>query len=98
MAVGYASNAVGTINDVKEIVRLAHEKGALAYIDAVHYAPHGPFMSATSIAISWCARATSFSGRTWGFSTASANTCSACSPTRCAPTPTPSPAAGNGAR
>jgi cysteine desulfurase family protein (TIGR01976 family) len=41
-AVGYASNAVGTINDVKEIVRLAHHKGALAYIDAVHYAPHGP--------------------------------------------------------
>lgn len=42
MAVGYASNAVGTINHVKEIVRLAHQKGALAYIDAVHYAPHGP--------------------------------------------------------
>jgi cysteine desulfurase family protein (TIGR01976 family) len=42
MAVGYASNAVGTINDVKEIIRLAHHKGALAYIDAVHYAPHGP--------------------------------------------------------
>jgi cysteine desulfurase family protein (TIGR01976 family) len=42
VAVGYASNAVGTINDVKKIVRLAHEAGALAYIDAVHYAPHGP--------------------------------------------------------
>ena len=42
VAVGYASNAVGTINDVKEIVRLAHAKGALAYIDAVHYTPHGP--------------------------------------------------------
>jgi len=42
VAVGYASNAVGTINLVKEIVRLAHENGALAYIDAVHYAPHGP--------------------------------------------------------
>jgi cysteine desulfurase family protein (TIGR01976 family) len=42
VAVGYASNAVGTINDVKEIVRLAHHKGALAYIDAVHYALHGP--------------------------------------------------------
>ena len=40
VAVGYASNAVGTINDVKEIIRLAHKKGALAYIDAVHYAPH----------------------------------------------------------
>ncbi len=42
VAAGYASNAVGTINDVREIVRLAHQKGALAYIDAVHYAPHGP--------------------------------------------------------
>jgi cysteine desulfurase family protein (TIGR01976 family) len=42
VAVGYASNAVGTINPVKEIVRLAHQKGAMTYIDAVHYAPHGP--------------------------------------------------------
>ena len=41
VAVGYASNAVGTINPVKEIVQLAHKAGALAYIDAVHYAPHG---------------------------------------------------------
>jgi len=41
VAVGYASNAVGTINPVKEIVQLAHRAGALAYIDAVHYAPHG---------------------------------------------------------
>ncbi len=42
VAVGYASNAVGTINDVKKIVRLAHQRGAMAYLDAVHYAPHGP--------------------------------------------------------
>ena len=41
VAVGYASNAVGTINPVKEIVRLAHAVGALVYVDAVHYAPHG---------------------------------------------------------
>jgi cysteine desulfurase family protein (TIGR01976 family) len=41
VAVGYASNAVGTINDVAEIVRLAHAVGARAFIDAVHYAPHG---------------------------------------------------------
>jgi selenocysteine lyase/cysteine desulfurase len=33
---------VGTINDVKTIVRLAHDAGAMAFIDAVHYAPHGP--------------------------------------------------------
>ncbi len=42
VAVGYASNAVGTINNVAEVVRLAGEAGALSYIDAVHYAPHGP--------------------------------------------------------
>jgi cysteine desulfurase family protein (TIGR01976 family) len=41
VAVGYASNAVGTINDVKEVIRLAHAVGAMAFIDAVHYAPHG---------------------------------------------------------
>ncbi len=41
VAAGYASNAVGTINPVKEIVALAHQAGALAYIDAVHYTPHG---------------------------------------------------------
>jgi cysteine desulfurase family protein (TIGR01976 family) len=41
VAAGYASNAVGTINPVREIVRLAHAAGALAYIDAVHYSPHG---------------------------------------------------------
>jgi cysteine desulfurase family protein (TIGR01976 family) len=41
VTVGYASNAVGTINPVKAIIRLAHAAGALAYIDAVHYTPHG---------------------------------------------------------
>src|SRR5277367_2753950 len=42
VAVGYASNAVGTINPVAEITKLAHAAGALMFIDAVHYAPHGP--------------------------------------------------------
>jgi cysteine desulfurase family protein (TIGR01976 family) len=42
VAFGYASNAVGTINEVEKITRLAHGAGALAYVDAVHYAPHGP--------------------------------------------------------
>ncbi len=41
VAVGYASNAVGTINDVAEVVRLAHNVGAWVFVDAVHYAPHG---------------------------------------------------------
>jgi cysteine desulfurase family protein (TIGR01976 family) len=37
-----ASNAVGTLSDVSRIVQLAHDAGALAWADAVHYAPHGP--------------------------------------------------------
>ncbi len=42
VALGYASNAVGTINDVQRAVALAKSVGALSFIDAVHYAPHGP--------------------------------------------------------
>jgi cysteine desulfurase family protein (TIGR01976 family) len=42
VAVGYASNAVGTINPVAEIVRRAHAVGAWTYLDAVHAAPHLP--------------------------------------------------------
>jgi cysteine desulfurase family protein (TIGR01976 family) len=41
VAVGWAANAVGTINDVREIVRLAHAAGSMTFIDAVHYAAHG---------------------------------------------------------
>ena len=41
VAFGYASNALGTINPVNEIVRRAHAVGALTFVDAVHYAPHG---------------------------------------------------------
>lgn len=42
VACGYASNAVGTINDVGSIAQMAHAAGALCYVDAVQYAPHGP--------------------------------------------------------
>ena len=42
VAMGYASNAVGTINDVAHVASLAHAVGAWFYVDAVHYAPHGP--------------------------------------------------------
>jgi cysteine desulfurase family protein (TIGR01976 family) len=41
LAVGYASNSVGTINPVARLVEMAHSVGALCYIDAVHFAPHG---------------------------------------------------------
>lgn len=37
-----AANSVGTAPDVRRIVDLAHEAGALAWADAVHHAPHGP--------------------------------------------------------
>ena len=40
VAIGAASNALGTINDVRRAADLAHEAGALAFADAVHYAPH----------------------------------------------------------
>jgi cysteine desulfurase family protein (TIGR01976 family) len=42
VAFPWASNAVGSISDVRRICDLAHEVGALAWVDAVHYAPHGP--------------------------------------------------------
>jgi cysteine desulfurase family protein (TIGR01976 family) len=42
VAVGYASNAVGTINPVTEIARRAHAVGAWIFVDAVHWGPHGP--------------------------------------------------------
>jgi cysteine desulfurase family protein (TIGR01976 family) len=41
-AFGYASNAVGTINPARELTQMAHDAGALVYVDAVQYAPHGP--------------------------------------------------------
>jgi cysteine desulfurase family protein (TIGR01976 family) len=41
VAVGYASNGVGTVNPVAKITNLAHAAGAQVFIDAVHYAPHG---------------------------------------------------------
>ena len=42
VAVGYASNSLGTINPVGRIIKMAHDAGALVYVDAVQYAAHGP--------------------------------------------------------
>ena len=42
VAVGYASNAVGTINPIKHIAAIVSNIGAWLWVDAVHYAPHGP--------------------------------------------------------
>ncbi len=40
LAIGAASNALGTVSDVRRAAGLAHEAGALVFVDAVHYAPH----------------------------------------------------------
>jgi cysteine desulfurase family protein (TIGR01976 family) len=42
VAFPWASNAVGTLTPVAEIAAIAHAAGALAWVDSVHYAPHGP--------------------------------------------------------
>ena len=42
VAFGYASNATGTINPVRKLTKMAKGSGALVYVDAVQYAPHGP--------------------------------------------------------
>lgn len=42
LAIGVASNALGTINDIPRAVAIAHKAGALLYADAVHSAPHLP--------------------------------------------------------
>lgn len=41
VALGYASNATGTISPIAEAVKAVHSVGALCFVDAVHYAPHG---------------------------------------------------------
>jgi cysteine desulfurase family protein (TIGR01976 family) len=46
VAFPWASNAVGSISPVRKIAELAHDAGALAWVDAVHYAPHGPIDAA----------------------------------------------------
>ena len=42
LAVGYASNSLGTINPLEKIIQMAHAMGTMVYVDAVQYAPHGP--------------------------------------------------------
>ncbi|KAA0252186.1 MAG: aminotransferase class V-fold PLP-dependent enzyme, partial [Chloroflexi bacterium] len=42
VAVGYASNSLGTVNPITKITKMAHDVGALVYVDAVQYAVHGP--------------------------------------------------------
>ena len=48
VAFPWASNAVGTMVDVARVAEVAHDAGALAWVDAVHYAPHGPISVAAA--------------------------------------------------
>ena len=41
LAVGYASNSLGTINPIQKMIKMAHAAGTLVYVDAVQFAPHG---------------------------------------------------------
>ena len=65
VAVGYASNALGTINPVAEITRMAHDVGSLVFMDAVQYAPHGP-IDVTKLGCDFltCSSVINFSART----------------------------------
>ena len=70
VAYPWASNAVGTVTDVRRIADLAHEAGALAWIDAVHYRAARPIDVAAGAPTSSSARPTSSSARTWACSSA----------------------------
>ena len=55
VALPWASNAIGTVQDVGRVAALAHAVGALAWVDAVHFAPHGPIdVSAVDVDVLLC--------------------------------------------
>lgn len=84
VAVGYASNATGSINDVDTIIGWAEEVGALTFVDAVQYAPHG-LVDVRALGCDFLAcSAYKFLGRTAGSSTASGNSWSGWRLTGCA--------------
>ena len=76
VAFPWASNGVGTVTPVAAIVRLAHDAGALAWVDAVHYGPHGPIDVPPPGPTCCSARPTSSTARTSGSPT-SAESCRA---------------------
>ena len=75
LAIGAASNALGTINDVARAVAMAHEADALAFVDAVHFAPHQLVDVASWGCDFLAARPTSSTARTSACSTAGASCC-----------------------
>ena len=71
-----ASNAVGTLTDARRIVELAHDAGALAWADAVHYGPHGPIdVAALGVDVLLCSPY-KFFGPHLGLASTVAATCS----------------------
>jgi len=98
VAFGWASNAVGTINPVREIVERAHAQGALAFVDAVHYAPHGPIdVRALDCDFLVCSTY-KFFGPHMGVLYGKRRHLERFQPYRFGPTRTPFPIAGSGAR
>ncbi len=94
VAVGVASNAVGTINDVATICRWAHDAGAWVFIDAVIMPRTGRSTFRPGSAIFWPARRTNFSGRTSAYCGAAASSWSSCPPTSSCRFPIPSRTGG----
>src|SRR5262249_862565 len=94
VAVGYASNMVGTINPVAEITKLAHAAGALMFIDAVHYAPHGAIDVRALDTDFLVGSPNKFFGPQMGTLFASASICSGSSLTKCVPQRIHRPRAG----
>ena len=72
VAIGAASNSLGTINDIRAAIELAHS-GSAGFIDAVHFAPHAPRTRRNSTATSWQCRPTNFTAHTSVCCTANAN-------------------------
>jgi cysteine desulfurase family protein (TIGR01976 family) len=70
VAFPWASNTVGTLVEAARVARLAHEAGALAWVDAVHYAPHGPIdVAAAGVDVLLCSPYKFFGphcGLAWG--------------------------------
>ena len=94
-----AANSVGTAPDVRRLVALAHSVGALAWADAVHYAPHGPIdVAGWDVDVLICSPY-KFFGRTWGSRSGSASCSSRGVPTRCGrPRTSPSGTASSSGR
>jgi Selenocysteine lyase len=64
VAIGAASNSLGTINNIQAAIELAHSVGALAFIDAVHFAPHALIDVKELDCDFWQCQPTSFTGHT----------------------------------